>query len=47
MGKSTFSMAMFNSYVTNYQRVDDVPMKKTTKLQKRWDQRSLGALLWS
>jgi len=24
MGKSTISMAMFNSYVTNYQRVDDV-----------------------
>ena len=25
MGKSTISMAMFNSYVTNYQRVHIVP----------------------
>jgi hypothetical protein len=27
MGKSTISMVIFNSYVSHYQRVDDLPQK--------------------
>ena len=38
MGKSSISMAMFNSYVTNYQRVN--PLKRSIKipLKVHWSQ---------